>query len=117
MNDGLDEVLDSIEAAFAAIETALGASDLEAAGLGDLKLNTRLALLAALLDEYREPPAPAAGTLEAVAARLARVLERHGELTRHLAGDRDRTADELGGLRSGRRAATHYLDTAASSAP
>jgi len=113
MNSGLDEALDSIEGAFAAIEAALGANDLEAVGLGDRELKTRLALLAALLDEYREPAA--AGTLEAIAARLSRVLERHGELTRQLAGDRDRTADELGGLRSGRRAATHYLDTAANS--
>jgi len=115
MNGSLDEALDSIEAAFVAIEAALGADDLEAVGLGDRELKARLALLAALLDEYREPTA--AGTLEAVAARLSRVLERHGELTRHLNGERDRAADEIGGLRSGRRAATHYLDTAASSNP
>ena len=115
MSGGLDEALDSIEAAFAAIEAALGADDLEAVGHGDRELNTRLALLAALLDEYREPAA--ADTLKGVAARLSRVLERHGELTRRLTGERDRTTDELGGLRSGRRAATHYLDTAASSTP
>ena len=114
MNVSLDEALDSIEAAFAAIDAALGADDLEAVGLGDLNLNARLALLAALLDEYREPAA--AGSLEALAARLSRVLERHGELTRRLVGDRERTADELRGLRSGRRAATHYLETAGAAA-
>ena len=113
MNGGLDEALDSIEAAFAALEAALGADDLEAAGLGDRELHARLALLAALLVEDGEPAA--AGTLEGVAARLSRVLERHGELTRHLAGERNRAADELGGVRSGRRAAAHYFDPAASS--
>lgn len=113
MNGSLDEALDSIEAAFVAIEAALGADDLEAVGHGDCELNARLKWLAALLDEYREPVA--AGTLEAVAARLSRVLERHGELTRHLDGERNRAADELGGVRSGRRAAAHYLDIAASS--
>jgi hypothetical protein len=115
MSVSVDETLDGIEAAFAAIEAGLGAGDLEAVGVGDRELNAKLALLAALLDEHREPAA--AGSLETVAARLARVLERHGELTRHLIGDRDRAADELGGLRSSRRAATHYLDTAASSIP
>jgi hypothetical protein len=115
MDGGLDETLDSIEAAFASLEAALRADNLEAVGLGDRELNARLALLAALLDEYREPAA--AGTLEAVAARLSRVLDRHGELTRQVPDDRERTAAELGELRSGRRAATHYLETAASSSP
>jgi hypothetical protein len=110
----LDQALDDIEAAYAAIDAALGADDLEAVKLGDRELNAGLTLLAALLDDHGERTA--AGALEAVAARMARVLERHGDLAQHLAAERDRTADELRGLRSGRRAATHYLDTAEAAA-
>jgi hypothetical protein len=110
--DRLGQAVDGIEAACAELEAALLGDDLETAGLRDQQLNASIGRLAALLDESSAAECP----LETAAARLSLALERHGALMRHLGGERDRTADELRKLRSGRRAATHYLDTAGATA-
>jgi hypothetical protein len=129
MDGRLDEALDGIVAACAATAAALDTDDLEAAGLGDQDLKAKLAGLALLIDELAAAVAAPAFAADAavraavecsiatVTARLSGVLERHDAIARRLRDERDRTAAELDGVQSGRRAATHYLDTAASSTP
>jgi hypothetical protein len=129
MEGRLAEALDGIEAACAAAAAALDADELEIAGLCDLDLKAKLSQLALLIDELAAAVAAPAfvadaavragveGSIATVTARLSGVLERHDALARRLRDERDRAAEERGGVQTGRRAATHYLDTAASSEP
>jgi hypothetical protein len=111
MDARLDQGLRDIETAFASIETAVGAGDLEAAGLCNRALHVRLERFGVLLDEF--PPRLVADSRELIAARLSSVFQRHALLAQRLSGERDLVADELGGIRAGRHAASRYLDAAA----
>jgi hypothetical protein len=125
MDSRLDEALDGIEAACAATAAALDTDDLEAAGIADLDLKAKLTGLALLIDDLAAAVAAPAFVADAavraavessvatVTTRLSGVLERHDALAQRLRDERDRVAGERGGLKTGRRAATHYLDTAA----
>jgi hypothetical protein len=109
---GLEQALWDIETACAAIEAAVGAGDLEAAGLCNRDLHTRLWRFGKLLDESARPASE--GSIEPIAGRLSAVLERRALLAQRLCGERDRALDELAEIRAGRHAANHYLDTAES---
>jgi hypothetical protein len=127
------ELLD-IETACTAIEAAVISEDWPAAGQGNAELNARLSCLSTLLDETGSVPtrssASAAGgtsgstpagtsgstsagtSLALIATRLERVLAKHAQLADCLIARREETAAGLATLRTGRRGATHYLETA-----
>jgi hypothetical protein len=119
------ELLD-IETACTAIEAAVISEDWPAAGQGNAELNARLSCLSTLLDETGTAPtrssasaaggtsasAPAGTSLALIATRLERVLAKHAQLADCLIARREETAAGLATLRTGRRGATHYLETA-----
>lgn len=110
MSRPLELELRQIETVCAAIETAIDAEDWTAAGQGNADLDARLAVLAGLISDDQRPPADP--TLALIATRLERVLATHARLAGSLFGRREEAAAGLAKLRTGRRGATHYLETA-----
>jgi hypothetical protein len=106
----LEQELASIERCSAGVEAAVSAEDWESAARQNAELTAGLERINSLL-EHSELRA-SRSTLQSVAGRLGQVLDDHEHRVRRIRCARESTANEIERARTGRRAASHYLDTA-----
>lgn len=114
MDASIETRLEAIEAAQAAMRTAVGDEDWEAVRLGDDTLRERMHELVAFVDECQDGLVSA--SLDALFERISALVATHDRLLATLQGSRAEAAAELGQARTGRRVVGRYLDAAGSDA-
>jgi DNA-binding GntR family transcriptional regulator len=112
MESKIDNELAAIEAAQAAMQSAVNSEDWDGAQAGNDRLNAGMSAFAQLVDSSRL----SVSSLESVLRRLEPVLQAHNRLLASLVHSRHEAAAELGRARNGRRVAACYLDAAGRSA-